>query len=119
MHSDEISARKRRDTTTHILELIGLGAVALSIAGMTHQYTLLRNFGVSLSDYADIDDFLVASINLLTAIEYFDLVNKIKASLLAMLPFVEKIIHVLGFIIVRIINKKKEAATKSPKWFDF
>ena len=52
------------------LEWTGLIALLLSSCGLANQYYILNEFGVSLSDFADLDDFLVGSINLLLSLKY-------------------------------------------------
>ena len=47
-------------------KVTGYIALLLSLCGLMNQYALLADFGVSLSDYADLDDFLVAAINFLS-----------------------------------------------------
>ncbi len=53
---------------TNYVEVTSVAALALSLCGLTNQYALLAQFGISLSDYADLDDFLVASINLSSSV---------------------------------------------------
>ncbi|EKA7416336.1 TPA: hypothetical protein ACQYF6_000120 [Vibrio parahaemolyticus] len=53
-----------------LLEWIGILTLWASLCGLINQYSLLSNFSVSLADYADIDDFLVASINVLSPVNY-------------------------------------------------
>lgn len=48
-------------------KMIGNAALVVSFCGLMHQFLLLNQFNISLSDYADLDDFLVAAINFLTA----------------------------------------------------
>lgn len=48
-----------------ILEWAALLAVILSVMGAVYLYTLLSNFKVNIADYADLDDFIVASLNVL------------------------------------------------------
>ncbi|WP_219079140.1 hypothetical protein [Vibrio parahaemolyticus] len=52
------------------LEWTGLIALLLSSCGLANQYYILNEFGVSLSDFADLDDFLVGFINLLLSLKY-------------------------------------------------
>lgn len=50
---------------TIILEWAAILTIIFSLAGLINQYLLLSAFNLSFADYADIDDFLVASINLI------------------------------------------------------
>jgi hypothetical protein len=93
-----------------ILEYAGCMTLYLSVCGMINQYILLDKFGISLSDHADIDDFLVASINLLYTSERTVMIYFISfSSFMIGIPFIVHINYKLGLI-------SKESIPKHIKW---
>ncbi|WP_421865180.1 hypothetical protein [Motiliproteus sp.] len=59
-------------TVSQLLIYAAFISLVLSILGMLSQHFLLSHFQISLSDYADIDDFIVASIGALFSVLGFE-----------------------------------------------
>jgi len=68
--NDSILVRWTKD---HPGFLLALSGILLSSLGLYHQFLLLDEFDLNLSDYADIDDFLIGAINLFYARRFAEL----------------------------------------------
>lgn len=66
-------------------------AVIFSVIGMINQYLLLSQFGISLGNYADIDDFLIASTSVFDSSDQFDAVFVYGVLIPIVLPFLRAV----------------------------
>lgn len=77
-------------------------ALLFSLSGMVHQYRLLSLFSVNISDYADIDDFIIASINLFESYKYIGHSNLLIA--ISLFPYLSLMILRLPVAIIEFTD---------------
>ncbi|GAM63324.1 hypothetical protein JCM19232_1471 [Vibrio ishigakensis] len=108
----EDSHRPTAPTASQILQVVGLITLALSMLGFIHQYYLLREFGVGLSDYADLDDFLVAAINLAAIPDkFYSIVGYIGGFSIIALLVITTVIFALQWSKTQAPRRAMQAAT--------
>ena len=86
--------------------------IFISFLGLYHQFVILNAFSINLANYADIDDFLVSSINIFYIVRYF---YKFDFSVF-WIAFVYPIFWVFVMSVVRLYYESSDIFIKKIKY---